>query len=137
MAEQNPKGIGRGRGRGLALQRKAAEAAAAAAKEAEKAEEKKEEIKEVGTLEPTSSTSTATPAVTSPPAATGRGRGMAARLAAARSVKQLGEAKEEDVSFRSEEFETSSRIGEAFAKPVDVKAVAGKLEVTKTFGLIR
>merc|ERR1711962_1738817 len=69
----------------------------------------------------------ASPVATPQTAPTGRGRGLlAARLAAQRSARQVGEVK--DVSFRSEEFETSSKIGEVFAKPVDPKVVAGKLE---------
>ena len=119
MADEKPKPLGRGRGlllRNIAQRRAADEAAETEAKKKE--EEKKEE---------TEGAAKAADPVEAQPPITGRGRGMAARLAA-RSVKKLGKVDEEETpSFKSEDFETSSRVGVA---DVDVKAVAKKLEVS-------
>jgi hypothetical protein len=64
---------------------------------------------------------------------TGRGRGMMARLAARSIQAKVGKVDDEEtLSFRSEDFETSSRIGEVIpirGQSVDPRAVADKLKV--------
>ena len=64
---------------------------------------------------------------------TGRGRGMMARLAARSIPAKVGKVDDEEtLSFRSEDFETSSRLGEVIpirGQSVDPKAVADKLKV--------
>jgi hypothetical protein len=63
---------------------------------------------------------------------TGRGRGMMARLAARSIQAKVGKVDDEEtLSFRSEDFETSSRIGEVIpirGQSVDPRAVADKLK---------
>ena len=64
---------------------------------------------------------------------TGRGRGMMARLAARSIPAKVGKVDDEEtLSFRSEDFETSSRLGEVIpirGQSVDPRAVADKLKV--------
>ena len=64
---------------------------------------------------------------------TGRGRGMMARLAARSIQAKVGKVDDEEtLSFRSEDFETSSRLGEVIpirGQSVDPRAVADKLKV--------
>ena len=72
------------------------------------------------------------PAASQPPI-TGRGRGFAARLAARSIEAKLGKVDDEEaLSFRSEDFETSTQIGEIIpirGQSVDPRAVADKLQV--------
>ena len=153
MADSNPKGLGRGRGlllRNIA-QRRAAEEAAE--KEAKKAEEKLASPQLAQRASPQLAqraspqlAQRASPQLASPkigasgpePAAsqrpiTGRGRGMMARLAARSIPAKVGKVDDEEtLSFRSEDFETSSRLGEVIpirGQSVDPKAVADKLKV--------
>ena len=152
MADSNPKGLGRGRGlllRNIA-QRRAAEEAAE--KEAKKAEEKlaSPQLAQPHLASPQRASpqlaQRASPQLASPkigasgpePAAsqrpiTGRGRGMMARLAARSIPAKVGKVDDEEtLSFRSEDFETSSRLGEVIpirGQSVDPKAVADKLKV--------
>ena len=141
MADSNPKGLGRGRGlllRNIA-QRRAAEEAAE--KEAKKAEEKLASPQLASPqgaspqLAQRASPQLASPKIgaASQPMITGRGRGMMARLAARSIQAKVGKVDDEEtLSFRSEDFETSSRIGEVIpirGQSVDPRAVADKLKV--------
>ena len=155
MADSNPKGLGRGRGlllRNIA-QRRAAEEAAE--KEAKKAEEKLASPQLAQRASPQLAqraspqlaqraspqlAQRASPQLASPkigaasqPMITGRGRGMMARLAARSIQAKVGKVDDEEtLSFRSEDFETSSRIGEVIpirGQSVDPRAVADKLKV--------
>ena len=157
MADSNPKGLGRGRGlllRNIA-QRRAAEEAAE--KEAKKAEEKlaspqlaspqraspqhaqraSPQLAQRASpqLAQRASPQLASPKIGAPsqPMITGRGRGMMARLAARSIQAKVGKVDDEEtLSFRSEDFETSSRIGEVIpirGQSVDPRAVADKLKV--------
>ena len=160
MADSNPKGLGRGRGlllRNIA-QRRAAEEAAE--KEAKKAEEKlaspqlaspqlaqraspqlaQRASPQLAQRASPQLAQRASPQLASPkigvasqPMITGRGRGMMARLAARSIQAKVGKVDDEEtLSFRSEDFETSSRIGEVIpirGQSVDPRAVADKLKV--------
>ena len=155
MADSNPKGLGRGRGlllRNIA-QRRAAEEAAE--KEAKKAEEKlaSPQLAQPHLASPQRASpqlaqraspqlaQRASPKIgaSGPEQAasqrpiTGRGRGMMARLAARSIPAKVGKVDDEEtLSFRSEDFETSSRLGEVIpirGQSVDPKAVADKLKV--------
>ena len=109
-----------GRGRASFLRQKAAAAAASAAST-------KAEVPQATESPPT---------VKGPPITQlGRGRGLFSKPTAAsvQAGAKMGQVSHDDAeTFRSEEFETSSRIGEArigLSKELDVQALAQKLQV--------